>query len=85
MLNNSTIQGLAASAAGQLSKRGWTIAAVGNFTGRLPETTLFVPTGERRTAKLLAHEFPAITSLQSRPHWLPGTGLTLVLTRYWES
>ncbi len=85
VLNNSRIQGLAASTAGELQQHGWPIASVGNVHGRWPETTLYYAAGQERAAQLLARQFDGITSVEPRPGFLPGQGLTLVVTRYWES
>lgn len=85
VLNNSRIQGLAASTAAQLRSRGWPVARVGNMTGRLPQTTLFYSSGRRHAARVLARQFNGIASVTRRPADLPGGGLTLVVTRYWES
>jgi hypothetical protein len=85
VLNNSRIYHLAAQVAAEVRDRGWPIARVGNFTGRLPQTTLFYLPGQYGVARALAADFGGITSLQPRPRWLPGSGLTLVLTRYWVS
>lgn len=88
VLNNSRIQGLAHSAAAQIAERGWPIARVGNFTGRLAQTTLFYLPGQYDIAERLAAEFPGfagVAEVEPRPAALPGSGLTLVLTRYWES
>jgi hypothetical protein len=85
VLNNSRIQGLAASVADELQGRGWGVDTVGNYTGQLSETTLYYPPGELRAAQLLARQFQRISRIEPRPTGLPGSGLTLVLTRYWES
>lgn len=85
VLNNSRIYHLAAHVAGELQARGWPIAATGNLTGRLPETTLFFAQGEWNAAHSLAQAFPEITTIRPRPAGLPGGALTLVVTRYWES
>lgn len=88
VLNNSRIQGLAHHVAAELAERGWPIAQIGNYTGRLRETTLFYLAGQQGAADQLAGEFPGfagIPRLEPRPADLPGAGLTLVVTRYWQS
>ena len=85
VLNNSRVSHLAATAASQVAAKGWPISTVGNFTGRLPQTTLFYEPGQHGSARLLAGQFAGIASLEPRPSWLPASGLTLVVTRYWES
>jgi hypothetical protein len=86
VLNNSTISGLASQSAEEFHARGWPIASVGNFTGRVAETTAYYTPGvekERLAAKKLAGQFPGITRISERFDGLPGSGLTVVLTRYY--
>lgn len=88
VLNNSRIQGLAHEVAAEVQAHGWPIAQVGNFDGLLPETTLFYLPGQYAAATRFAAEFPGsagVYRLEQRPAGLPGSGLTLVVTRYWES
>ena len=46
VLNNSTIRGLADRAAGEVQNRGWQVAQVGNFAGRLAATTVYYTPGD---------------------------------------
>lgn len=47
VLNNSTIQGLAADVSVQLESEGYQLGEVGNFADEiLPETTVFFPAGD---------------------------------------
>ena len=85
VLNNSTIQHLAARAAAQLRAKHWPIRLVGNYRGRLPVSTLYYLPGQRDVAGLLADEFPAVQRVLPRPEGLPGQGLTLVVTREWPA
>jgi hypothetical protein len=85
VLNNSTIQHLAARAARQLRAKNWPIRLVGNYRGRLPVSTLYYLPGQRDVADLLAEEFPAVQRVLPRPEGLPGKGLTLVVTREWPA
>ena len=59
MWNNSTIPGLADRAAGQMRAQGWNIVEVGNFPGRIPESTVYYRpgTGEQGPAETIAREF----------------------------
>lgn len=84
VLNNSRYAGLAAKAAAQLRAGGWPVAAVGNFTGRIAEPTVYYAPGEEAAAKALAAQFPRIARVHPRFPGLPGTGLTLVVTRQWD-
>lgn len=86
MLNNSTVRGLAAQAAAGFRADGWQVRSIGDFTGRLPYTTVFYGPGEVGAARQLAREFPGVRSVQPRfaglpGAGLPGEGLTVVLTR----
>ena len=88
VLNNSTIGGLADRAAGQVQNRGWQVAQVGNFAGRLPVTTVYYTPGDgsgQAAANELAHEFPQIDQVLPRYAGLPPTpaGIVLVVTKDW--
>ena len=73
VLNNSRRSGLAHRVADQVAAHGWPVATVGNFTGQLA------------SARRLAHELPAIRRVLPRFESLPGSGLTLVVTRDWPA
>lgn len=88
VLNNSTIRGLADRAATEAEQRGWQIAQVGNFAGRLPATTVYYNPGDaaqEAAARQLAEEFPHVEQVLPRYAGLPPTppGIVLVLTRDW--
>jgi hypothetical protein len=85
VLNNSRRTGLASRAADQLNNGGWRIAEVGNFTGRIPVSTVYYAPGQQAVAQRLAHQFPAIQRVHPRFSGLPGSGLTLVVTREWPA
>ena len=89
VLNNSTIAGLADQAAAAAERRGWDVAQVGNFAGRLPMTTAYYTPGnaaEERAARQLAAEFPQVGQVLPRYAGLPPTpaGVVLVVTRDWS-
>ena len=89
VLNNSTIAGLADRAAAAAERRGWRVAQVGNFAGRLPVSTAYYTPGnaaEERAARQLAAEFPQIGQVLPRYAGLPPTpaGVVLVVTRDWS-
>ncbi|MDX6229984.1 MAG: hypothetical protein QOI76_3374 [Frankiales bacterium] len=84
VLNNSRIHGLAEVGKATFSKGGWTVVGTGNYTGRLPETTVFYSPGFNAAAQTLARQFPTITAIQPRPAGVPGSALTVVLTRYFK-
>ncbi|HEX5348881.1 MAG TPA: LytR C-terminal domain-containing protein [Pseudonocardiaceae bacterium] len=58
--NNSTIRGLAAQAAGDLTAVGWTVVDVGNYPwGTIPTTTVYYQegTGQRADAEAIGAQF----------------------------
>lgn len=90
VLNNSTRTGLADRASGQFAAAGWRVSLVGNFSGRIPATTVYFTPGnaaQERAARQLAREFPAIDRVLPRLSGLPPTppGLVVVLTRTWPA
>ncbi len=89
VLNNSTVAGLADRAAAAAERRGWDIAQVGNFAGRLPVSTAYYTPGDpasERAARQLAVEFPQVGQVLPRYAGLPPTpaGVVLVVTRDWS-
>jgi len=85
VLNNSRRQHLAKHVAAELAAKGWPIRKTGNFTGRIIATTVYYAPGQRAAAERLAHEFGQIRRVEPRFRGLPGTGLTLVVTRDWAA
>ena len=88
VLNNSTIRGLGDRAAAQVQDRGWQVAQVGNFAGRLAVTTAYYTPGDaagQAAALELAREFPQIDQVLPRYAGLPPTppGIVLVVTKDW--
>jgi hypothetical protein len=88
VLNNSTIPRLADRVAGEAQTRGWVVAQVGNFAGRLPATTVYYDPGsatEEAAARELAREFPQVEQVLPRYAGLPPTpaGIVLVVTKDW--
>ena len=81
VLNNSRIQGLAARAAADFRAGGWPVAGIGNLRGRIAETTVYYPAGELAAARALAARFRKVRRVLPRLSWLPGSGLTVVVTR----
>lgn len=89
VLNNSTVAGLGDRAAAAAQRRGWQVAQVGNFAGRLPASTVYYTPGsavEERAARQLATEFPQVGRVLPRYAGLPPTpaGIVLVVTRDWS-
>ena len=81
VLNNSRVSGLGARAAAQVRAAGFTVAEVGNFTGRIPVTTLYFAVGQQAAAQRVAADVGGIDRVEARFAGLPGSGLTLVVTR----
>jgi len=81
VLNNSRIDGLAARAAARFEAAGWPVAATGNYRGRLARTTVFHEPGQEAAARRFAARFPGVVRVLPRTATLPGSGLTVVLTR----
>ena len=85
VLNNSRRSGLAHEVAAQVAAKGWPVAKVGNFTGRVPVSTLYYAPGQLASAQRLAAAMPPIQRVRPRFSGLPTSGLTLVVTREWPA
>jgi hypothetical protein len=86
VFNNSTIQGLADRAAGQMRDRGWNVVEVGNYpSGVIPESTVYYRpgTGEEGAADAIAGQF----GLRSMPRFdgIQGAspGVIVIATNNW--
>ena len=84
VLNNSRRPGLAARVADEVRARGWPIRQTGNFRGRVAVTTAYYAPGQRGAAEQLARAFGQVQRVAPRFAGLPGSGLTLVVTRTWS-
>ena len=81
VLNNSRIPGLAARGAERFRAAGWPVAAVGNFRGRIPVTTVYYDPGLEPAARELAGAVEGIVRVRPRFEGLPARGVVVVLTR----
>jgi len=81
VLNNSRITGLADRAAERFRAGGWPIRDTGNFTGKVTDTTVYYAPGQVASARLLQQSFSGLVRVRPRFAALPGSGLTVVLTR----
>jgi hypothetical protein len=81
VLNSSRVTGLAARAAAAFRAGGWPVRATGNYGGRIAVTTVYYPAGQEAAARAFAARFPAVRRVRPRPAGLPGSGLTVVVTR----
>ena len=81
VLNNSRITGLAARGAERFTAAGWPVAAVGNFRGRIPVTTVYHDPGLEAAAREFAGAFEGVVRVRPRFDGLPARGVVVVLTR----
>jgi hypothetical protein len=84
VLNNSTVTRLAAKAAERYVSAGWPVRLVGSFRGRVSVTTVYFSPGQQASALALKKAFPGIERVRPRFAGLPGSGLTVVLTRTYQ-
>ena len=80
VLNNSRIPDLAAGAAARYRSAGWPVRLVGSFRGRIVATTVYYAAGQREQARQVAAQF-GVPRVLPRFAGLPGSGLTVVVTR----
>ena len=81
VLNNSRRTQLAARGAARFAAGGWPVAAVGNFRGRIPVTTVYYDPGLEASAREFAARFEGIVRVRPRFATLPARGVVVVLTR----
>ena len=81
VLNNSRTTGLADRAAATFRDGGWPVRVTGNFRGRIRATTVYYEPGQEASARAFARRFAGIERVLPRFEGLPGSGLTVVLTR----
>ena len=82
VLNSSRIKGLAATAATDFEQARWTVRKpVGNTSYRAAITTVYYLPGQEAAARQLMRDVPAVQRILLRPLALPGTGMTVVVTR----
>ncbi|MCU1596088.1 MAG: hypothetical protein JWO12_3480, partial [Frankiales bacterium] len=81
VLNNSKIKGLADRGAARFRAGGWSVPLTGNYRGgTIARTTIYFAPGQRPSAERFAKQF-GIPRVLPRFAGLPGSGLTVVLTR----
>ncbi|MET1132330.1 MAG: LytR C-terminal domain-containing protein [Aeromicrobium sp.] len=76
--NQIGIGGLAARVAGQARAAGWTIGAVADWRGSVPQDTIYYPAGRQGEAALLGRDL-GISRLMPATAGMSGTNLTVVL------
>ena len=80
VLNQTSRAGLASEVADALRTDGWTVAAVGNFHGIVPATTVYYPPGEELAAQTAAEDLQATPRIRPRFGNLSTSRLTVVVT-----
>ncbi len=88
VFNNSTIRGLAARAARDLSAGGWTVVVVGNYArGIIPTTTVYYQEGtdQRAEAEALAAQFKVRVEPRFPGIADAGPGLIVIVTNDYAS
>ena len=80
VLNQTSRAGLASQVADVLRADGWTVAAVGNFRGIVPATTVYYPPGEELAAQTAAEDLQATPRIRPRFGNLSTSRLTVVVT-----
>ena len=80
VLNQTSRAGLASEVADTLRADGWTVAAVGNFHGIVPATTVYYPPGEELAAQTAAEDLQATPRIRPRFGNLSTSRLTVVVT-----
>lgn len=79
VFNQTTISGLAAQTASELSAGGWNVAGYDNWRGSVPEDTVYYYPGRRNAAVRLARQFPYIGRVWPATSPMPGGALTVIL------
>ena len=80
VLNQTSRAGLASRVADALRGDGWTVAAVGNFHGTVPATTVYYPPGDELAAQTAAEDLQATPRIRPRFGNLSTSRLTVVVT-----
>ena len=84
VFNNSRVGDLGERAAASLRGGGWSVRDVGSLSGRFRASTVYFEPGQRAAAERLADQF-GLPRVLPRLAALPGSGLTVVVTRDWDS
>lgn len=84
VLNDSRIPALAARAAAQFAAAGWPVQGTGSLHGTIRATTVYYLPGQQDEAQAFARQFPGVRRVLPRLAELPGSGLTVVVTRDWN-
>ena len=79
VFNNTSITGLAGSAATQVTDAGWVLGGTDNWYGTIPTTTVYFPDGMKRAGKQLALDL-GVDRAQPAVGAMSDQRLTLILT-----
>lgn len=79
VLNQTDEAGLEERASERFQEGGWEVAAVSEFTGNVPETTVYVPEGMEEAADALVAQFPEIGRVMPNVEPFNDTRLVIVL------
>lgn len=79
VLNQTGEPGIEEQASERFQDGGWEVAAMSEFTGTVPETTVYVPEGMEEAAEALAEQFPEIGRIRPTVEPFNDTRLVVVL------
>jgi hypothetical protein len=79
VLNQTDEPGLEEQASERFQEGGWEVAAMSEFTGTVPETTVYVPEGMEEAADALVAQFPEIGRVRPTTEPFNDTRLVVVL------
>lgn len=79
VLNQTDEPGLEEQASERFQEGGWEVAAMSEFTGTVPETTVYVPEGMEEAADALVAQFPEIGRVMPNVEPFNDTRLVIVL------
>ncbi|MCW2542484.1 MAG: hypothetical protein JWM40_36 [Frankiales bacterium] len=79
VLNNSKVSHLAEKSGAKFKAGGWPLAGTGNYRGQIDTTTIYYPAGQQASAERFGKQFGV--RVLPRFATLPGTGMTVVVTR----
>lgn len=85
ILNQTSINGLAAGAKERLEAGGWEVPSTGDFTGTVPETTVYYPDGMKAAAEALSAQFPEIGRIQPSFDGLNQSRLVVILVEDYDA
>lgn len=79
VLNQTGESGIEEQASERFQDGGWEVAAMSEFTGTVPETTVYVPEGMEEAAEALVEQFPEIGRVRPTVEPFNDTRLVIVL------